>query len=123
MSEAAEDAVNLLASETRERNMTRMLSGLCEQFDNPTELKDGPVMPSINLVPGLHEWWAAHKATKAVREAEAKDRREVRLAKRLTAEALRSGGLVLKEGTEDQHFIRAVAIQIADRLELEARGG
>ena len=122
MSEA-EDAVNLLASETRERHMTRMLSGLCEQFDNPTELKDGPVMPSINLVPGLHEWWAAHKATKAVREAEAKDRREVRLAKRLTAEALRSGGLVLKEGTEDQHFIRAVAIQIADRLELEARGG
>ena len=110
--------------------LTRMLCGLLKQFDNPTELKEGPVMPSINLVPGLHEWWADHKATDAIREQESKARRGVRVAKRLTAEALRAGGIELSAvvghgltHAEVQEYMDAVAIQVADRLEMEARGG
>ena len=108
--------------------LTRMLCGLLKQFDNPTELKEGPVMPSINLVPGLHEWWAAHKATDVVREQESKDRRGVRLAKRMTAQALRDGFFKLhvskgEDPPEVQDYLDMVATQIADRLELEARGG
>ena len=110
--------------------LTRMLCGLLKQFDNPTELMEGPVMPSINLVPGLHEWWAVHKATDAVREAESKARRGLRLAMRLTAEAIRAKGISLTvvEGhgldpADVQDYLDVVAIQIADRLELEARGG
>ena len=111
-------------------NLTRMLCGLLKQFDNPTELKEGPVMPSINLVPGLHEWWADHKATDALREQESVSRRGIRLAQRLTAEAIRAKGIELKsvEGhglspAEVQAYLDVVATQIADRLELEARGG
>ncbi len=110
--------------------LTRMLCGLLKQFDNPTELKEGPVMPSINLVPGLHEWWALHKATDAAREANSKARRGLRLAKRLTAAAIRAHGIELTavEGhdldpADVQDWLDMVAVQIADRLELEARGG
>ena len=73
-------------------HLTQMLCGLCEQIDRPLELKDGPVMPSIDIVPNLQAWWTQHKLDDEERLTEQRarvdraDRRLLALTKLTTEE-------------------------------------